>query len=263
MPQVLLINPVSREDMKAMAKAKRSAAQQRATRKMIAANRARAKAARGASRPKRRASSATPRAKSRATRRPTRAANPAPAVQTRKRRSTKRQATAAGRVLRYRRRKNPVGGIGGFVKGALIPSAVGGAGALALDLAMNMLPLPATLKTGTMRPVVRVAGAIGLGMLASKVASRQVGGQVAAGALTVTLYDLARSTLAKNDTFKKVFGLGEYGSDDARIGEFVGEYVGEQVSGDADQIGYQDSGMQVGELMPDGSVEGYETGVYR
>lgn len=237
-----------------MAKAKRSAAQQRATRKMIAANRAKRRGT-AAAKPKRRPA----RTKARAARRTQRAANPAPAVRKRTRRTSKRDASTAGRTLR-RRRSNPVGGVGGFIKNTMMPSAVGGAGALALDLVMNMLPLPPAMKSGPMRPVVKVVGAIGLGMLASKMASRQVGGQVAAGALTVTLYDMARVALAKNDMTKKLFGLGEYGVEDARVGEFVSEYV----SGDEQEsIGYVDSGMQVGDLMPDGSVEGYETGVYR
>lgn len=261
MPQVLLINPVSRKEIKTMAKKARSAAQQRATRKMIAANRARRKAASGGT-TKRKAARRVSRAKPRAQRRPARASNPAPMVKRKARRPSKRAATAAGRTLRYRR-KNPVGGVSAFVKGTLVPSAVGGAGALVLDLAMNMLPLPPAMKTGPMRPVVKVVGAIGLGMLASKVTSRQTGGQVAAGALTVTLYELARGALAKNETTKKLFGLGEYGGEESRIGEYVGEYVGVGEGEEVPGIGYQDSGMQVGDLMPDGSVEGYETGVYR
>ena len=259
MPQVLLINPISRKEVKAMAKKKRTPAQQRATKKMIAANRARAKGttrkARSAPRKAR-----VSRGKTRRPNRPNRESNPAPALKKRRRRITsKADATRAGRMLR-RRRRNPIG-LGGFVKTTLVPSAVGGAGALALDLLLNVIPIPVAVKNGPMRPLLKIGGAIGLGMVASKVASRRVGEQVAAGALTVALYDMAKAAIAKSPA-GKWFGLAGYELD---MGAYIGEDVGAYVDDGTGQqmLGYTDAGMQVGDYTADGSVEGYETGLYR
>ncbi len=149
-------------------------------------------------------------------------------------------------MLRYRR-PNP---IGNFLKDTLIPSAVGGAGALALDVAVAALPLPATMKTGPMAPLVKAAGAVGLGMLAGQFLGRRTGEQIAAGALTVTIYNVARTTLARISG-GKIPGLSEYVGD----GEDMAAYIGDDGQ---EMIGYTDSGVQVGEY-----VGGYETGVYR
>jgi hypothetical protein len=48
-----------------------------------------------------------------------------------------------------------------------------------------MLPLPVAMKTGPMAPVVKIAGALGLGALAGMVTNRRMANQVAAGAVTV------------------------------------------------------------------------------
>lgn len=232
-----------------MAKAKRSAAQKRATAKMIAANRARA---RGAKRAAPRKPAARPAVKRRA---PRAAAPAAP----KRRRTTARRgrggwpitsataASRAGRALRHRR-PNP---IGGFVKDTLMPSVVGGAGALALDVAVGLLPLPPALKTGPMAPLVKAAGAVGIGMLAGQFLGRRTGEQVAAGALTVTVYNVARMMLVKASN-GRIPGLSGY----------VDEYISEYVDYGPPQLGYESSGGQVGD---DDTVEmaGFETGVYR
>lgn len=248
-----------------MAKAKRTPAQKRATAKMIAANKARRKAPAA-----KRVSRAKPKRRSA----PRAAAAPARSAPRRaKRRShpitSRTEASVAGRKLRYRR-KNPIGA--GFIGDTLIPSAIGGAGALGLDVLMGVLPLPVAMKTGPMAPVVKVAGAIGLGFVAGKLTSRKTANQIAAGAITVTLYNVAKAALVKFGG-GKIPGLSEYiaGEDgmvyDASTGQPVSEYVGvNEYVGESDevpQIGYPNAGMMVGELMPDGSVEGYETGVYR
>lgn len=236
-----------------MAKAKRTPAQKRATAKMLAANRARR---RGTAAPK--VSRAKP--KRRAARH---TAAPAAAPRRAKRRShritSRAAATVAGRQLRYRR-KNPIG----FLSETLVPSAIGGAGALGLDVLFGVLPLPATLKASPFFPAVKVAGAIGLGMAAGMVVSKKTANQIAAGAITVTLYNFAKAALNKASG-GKIPGLAEYISGDGIVYQDGQAYqVGEYVDGsDQMQIGYPNAGMMVGDLMPDGSVEGYETGVYR
>jgi hypothetical protein len=143
-------------------------------------------------------------------------------------------------VLRHRQ-KNPISDV---VEGKLIPSAVGAGGALLLDIALGLVPLPAVLTTGTMAPVVRVAGAVGIGMLAGKFLGKRRGDQVAVGALTVTLYQAARGFLVG-----KVPGLSGY-------------VDGYNLLPDG-TVGYISSGQQVGEYIGDDSMAGFETGVYR
>lgn len=221
----------------------RTAKQKAATRRMIAANRARSKGAAPARR-RRRASTAAPARRRRS------AARRAPAQRTAPRRrrghriSSRRAASHAGRVLRYRR-PNPID----FMVNTLMPSVVGGAGALALDVVVGVLPLPDTLKIGPMAPLVKIAGAVGLGMLGSKMISRRVGEQIAAGAITVQLYNFAKAQLIKLGG-GKIPGLSMYPDG----------YLSEYVSGnEMPSLGYTDSGMRV----EDGSMAGYESGVYR
>lgn len=206
-----------------------------------------------------------------------------PTKRRRARRTTKRAASSAGRVLRHRRR-NPVGGLGDFLSGQLMPSAIGGGGALLLDVALAALPIPAAMKTGPMAPVVKIAGAVGIGAIANAVTSRRVANQIAAGALTVTMYQIARSFLARTLPAGSLPGLsGPFfdpltqtiqGPDDGSIGEYVnappqllpdgtvGAYIG-----DPPDLGYINSGVVVGADPNDMSgyddVSGFETGVYR
>ena len=293
MPQVLLVNPsdrpskrkaaatkVGKKGTAKMAKKPRTAAQKRATAKLVALNKARRagrKSVKRTSNPerRRRSSSTSSRKTTRRVRRP----NPVvetvmsnPSRKRRARRTTKRAASSAGKTLRYRRRRNPIGGdLKDFVNSQLIPSAIGGGGALLLDVALAVLPIPATLKTGALAPVVRIAGAVGVGMLAGAVTNRRTANQIAAGALTVTMYQIARGFLAKALPPGSVPGLADYPNYATYYGEPVGEYVegyedgvGEYVS-DAPELGYTSSGMMVGDA-DDGMgeyVEGYETGVYR
>ncbi len=241
-----------------MAKTKRTPAQLRATRKLVALNKARAKGKVSRAKPGKKKSYAMRAAPEHIT-----IVNPKTPARRKARRShpitPARVASEAGRKLRYRR-KNPVGG---FFTDTLIPSAVGGAGALTLDVLLGVLPIPAQFKTGPMAPVVKLAGAVGLGFLASKVAPKRVANQIAAGAITVTLYGVAKQMLVKVGG-GKIPGLGEYVGEmyvePVAVGEYVGEYISDASGGD---MGYPNAGMIVGDLQPDGSVEGYETGVYR
>jgi hypothetical protein len=239
MPLVTVINPSPRKgtlkgkSKMATKKKSRSPAQRRAIAKLVALNRQRAKASRRSAR------------KPAAKKSTTRAVATTSTRRRRYRRSSAAAATTAGRVLRYRR-PNP---IGNFMTQTLIPSAVGGAGALALDVAVAALPLPPTMKTGPMAPIVKAAGAVGLGMLAGQFLGRKTGEQIAAGALTVTMYNVAKSMLMRVGG-GKIPGLSEYVGNDEMAAYVAGD--------DVDAIGYTSSGVQVGEY-----INGYETGVYR
>lgn len=102
------------------------------------------------------------------------------------------------RAHRRRYRHNPmgrIGSVGSFAKRTLMPSAVGAAGALGVNVLLGYLPIPPQFKTGPMLAVVKIAGALGVGMLASKMVSRDTAHQIAAGAITVTMYDLLKGYL--------------------------------------------------------------------
>lgn len=251
MPQVWLVNPVEKPARKKraarkaktgvvkMAKKRRTAAQRAATQKMIAANRSRRRPARKSAARKAPHRAATPAKRRSALRR---AAARRSALRRAKRRvSSARAASLAGRVLRYRR-KNPVGFLGDFMA-QLVPAAIGGAGALGVDVLMALVPLPDAIKTGPFRPVVRVGAAIALGMVAGMAKDKRFGNQVAAGALTVIAYDTMKGMLSKV-AGGKIPGLGVY--------EIPG--MGYYEVGPANQVGYYDAGQQVG-MMQDGVID--------
>ena len=145
---------------------------------------------------------------------------------------------------RSRRRRNPIGigkfNISSFMKHTLVPSAVGAAGALSLDILLSYLPLPAMLKTPAVRPVIRLAGAVAVGMLAGAIMGRKTGEQVTAGAATVILYDTLKGFLSTAMPTLPLQGLGDGDYDDssyypamgyAGAGSNAGIGMGEYVDG--------------------------------
>jgi hypothetical protein len=239
MPQILYVNPAPLKGARIMAKKRRSAAQRRATAKMIAANRRRG---RGTSKPRK--------TRARRARRSStvvvRTSNP---VRRRARRSNPRRRAV------IRRRSNPTGIVGDFM-GQFMPAAIGAGGALGLDVAMGMLPLPDQFKTGAMRPVARIAGAAALGVIAAKVRNRSFGNQVGVGALTVVLYDMAKGALAKV-AGGKIPGIGMY--EIPGIGMYeVGPADTPAMLAAPNGMGYPGSALQ----FPDGETEGVGEYIY-
>lgn len=97
-------------------------------------------------------------------------------------------------VKRYRR--NPIRRLraSGLVD-QFMGGAVGAGGALAVDFAMSKLPIPDNLRSGAMGSVVKGLVGIGLGMAVSKFGkNKRLGEQMAAGAVTVSLYSFGRAT---------------------------------------------------------------------
>lgn len=120
-----------------------------------------------------------------------------------KRRHRRLSAKRRHNPIRSRRRRhNPLSlghfSLNGFMKQTLMPSAIGAAGALGLDMILAHLPIPDALKTTTMKPVVRIAGAVALGMIAGAVTNRRTAEQMTAGAVTVILYDTIKSFMMTN-----------------------------------------------------------------
>lgn len=109
----------------------------------------------------------------------------------RRRRFPRTRAT----VSRYYRRARS-SNMGSLITSKLLPAGIGAAGAFALDMAWDRLPIPPNLKVGPMAPLVRIAGAFGIGYVAKMVGGKSFGDEATMGALTVTLYDLAKQYMA-------------------------------------------------------------------
>lgn len=161
MEQLMLINPRKRGGTRKP----RTAAQRAATKRMVAANRARRST-------KRRAVT-------------TYASNPAPA--------RRRARRSVAKIMRSRRR-NPAGRSGGVVNMAM-GSFMGATGALLVGTVGNYIPLPAAMQTPNMKAVVNGVLAIALGTFGGKVLGRRAV-QMAEGALTVTLHDAMKNLLS-------------------------------------------------------------------
>lgn len=163
-------------------------------------------------------------------------ANPSP-------RRRRRSLRATSVSTRRRARRNPIG-VGGIM-GSLGTAVWGAGGALAVGAAYNMLPLPATLKTGMMGTVSKLALAVAFGMIAKPMVGRNAG-KMAEGAMTVIAYEALQGMLPASMGGSGVAGLG-YMSPGMVVGgnalpntsvmNGVGEYVsgmggmGEYVSG--------------------------------
>ena len=125
--------------------------------------------------------------------------NPAP-------RRRRRAMRATSHVTRRRRaRRNPIGmgGIMGMLGGAVW----GAGGALAVNYAYNMLPLPASMKTGMMATVSQLGLAVAAGILLKPVLGRNAG-KMAEGAMTVTAFQALQAMLPMSAGGTSVAGLG-------------------------------------------------------
>lgn len=110
--------------------------------------------------------------------------NPVAALANPRRRRRRNPIAVNPRRMRRRRRHNPRMALSPRgIMNALIPAGMGAAGAVALDVAMNWIPLPAQFQTPLWRNVARVAGAFGLGYVSSFVLGRKRAKQVTLGAL--------------------------------------------------------------------------------
>ena len=86
----------------------------------------------------------------------------------------------------------------GIVKSTLVPAAIGATGAIALDVAYGYAQpyLPAFLQNRWAILGVKLAGAIGIGMVAGRVLGRERGRVATLGAATVVSYGALKSALA-------------------------------------------------------------------
>lgn len=123
-----------------------------------------------------------------------------------KRRHRRRKAKVFSHNPKRRRfRRNPRSEAAGFVNNTLVPAAIGAAGAIGTDMLLSYLPIPPQFRSGIMYPVVKIAGALLVGMAVGAVSNRAAGEEAAAGAVIVTLYGLS-----KGIAFNAAGGMGRY-----------------------------------------------------
>lgn len=134
----------------------------------------------------------------------------------RRRSPARRRKASPRRRTSYKRKRNPTrprarARARGMIDAMVMPALIGGAGAVANDMLVNFLPIPANLKTGWMRHVTKTVSAVGLAwaadMLPGRLVTKSTVNQLGAGALTVVGYNLVRDLMAQ---FMPNLPLGEY-----------------------------------------------------
>lgn len=220
------------------AKKPRTAAQRRATAKMIAANRKRSTTTRRRRRP-------LPAGAKRSV------GYTVGSAPVRRRRMNPIRRRRSNPVLGARRRApvrraNPIrkGFMQKTIDKAVMPAFTAAGGALLLDAAWAYLPIPANLKTGPLKHVIKAVGAIALGELAAMAVSRRTADNMTVGALTVVMHGAGREMLAKYTPTVKMDGMG-YMSPAMVAGNSVGMgyYTSQgqglpRAQGEAPQLGY-------------------------
>lgn len=107
-----------------------------------------------------------------------------------KRRSPRVASSKTVTTRKYRR--NPIPRMGGVVS-TLKDGAVGAAGAVATEIILSKVPLPAALATGNGRVAASALGSIAVGMLVAKFGkNKKLGQTMAQGGVTVALHSLMR-----------------------------------------------------------------------
>lgn len=141
-------------------------------------------------------------------------------VRRKKRRVSRALSTVSRRVRRSigRRRRNPIRTAGALA--TVKTSAIGAVGALGVDIAMQKLPIPASL---TANPIMAAATkgfvGIGLGMLVSKIGKdRSLGKDIAHGAVTVSLYNAMKGAIGPSLGLSGISDDGLLGWDDGLLG---------------------------------------------
>jgi hypothetical protein len=119
---------------------------------------------------------------------------------------------------------NPVG----FVSNTIVPAAVGAVGGVAVNYIFDNYA-PTSLQTGVLNPVSRLALAGLLGMAAATVTDNRTGAMVAAGAMTVTVYDMITNFMNGQGVFaSSSSSQSQYGNQGGQqqMGRFVNRGMG-------------------------------------
>ena len=204
MPQLMLVNPRKRTR-----KGGRTAAQKAATRKLVALNKSRR------SSPKRKATK--------------RRKNPVGLSRVARAVNPKR------RVSRTRRR-NPITlrGLPGKIADFAMPSLQGALGAVAVNTALNYVPmLPGFLATGNGKYLTRAGTAVLLGVFGRKLLGAKMANNLAVGAITVAAHDLFLGMASAQFPNAR---LGDVGDFDTGVNEYL-EYPQQSMNEYVDGVG--------------------------
>lgn len=132
----------------------------------------------------------------------------------------RRRRRRAVAVYRSRRRRHnprfPLSARG--IMNALVPAGTGALGALALEVGMNYIPLPAQFQTPLWKNIARLAGAFAIGYVSSYVVGRERAKQVTLGALTVLSYSAIKELVVTNFPQLGLSGAEAYDMSDLRLG---------------------------------------------
>ena len=157
-------------------------------------------------------------------------------VAVRRRRSN--PVTKLTRRTKYRR--NPIPKMGGVVN-TLKDGAIGAVGAVASEIVLSKLPLPAQMATGNGRVAASALVSIGIGMAVAKFGkNKALGHTMAKGGVTVALHSIIRGAASN------IPGVGLSGYSDGLLGMEDGllgmGYYDAAPTFDAEGMGYYDSG---------------------
>ncbi len=147
--------------------------------------------------------------------------------------SVRRRRSVARKAPTRRRRRNPIGGSKPMDQ--IMNAATGAAGALAVDVVMAKLPLPAQM-TGTPIMMSASQGLVSLviGMAVSRFGKkRKLGQQLAEGGLTVALHGMGKGLIGPT--------LGLSGWDDSLLG-IDDSLLGYEAMGAYDDLGWMGAG---------------------
>ena len=240
--KILLINPAKKPSQRR--KKKRTAAQIRATKKLVAMNKRRAKAKRKTNPVKKRTKpmAAQKRRKTRRTAAQRAATRKLVALNKRRRRggakrkrnpiSRRRRAyratpTMRRNPIRRRRRRNPIGN--GVVNKVMLPALTAAGGALAIDAMYGYLPIPVNIKNGPMKHLVKAGVAVlGLYYGGKMVVKKSTAEQLAMGALTVIAHQAGREAIARFAPQIQMDGMGYYSAGLPAGGYDMGLYVADK-----------------------------------
>jgi hypothetical protein len=120
----------------------------------------------------------------------------------------RRSKNPVSRRYHRRRHRNPLSMSG--IKGAIVPAALGAVGGVAVDYIYNFLSpnLPSSITGMTIGPpLIKIAGAFGVGMIGEKVLGPDKGKAVLAGALAIQIYNLIAGLIGGTPGMA---GLGAY-----------------------------------------------------
>lgn len=231
MATLMLVNPSKRKTRgkKKMATKRRTAAQKRATKRLVAFNKARRKPAKRKAPAKRKSIT---RVSAKTKRKPTKR------LVSRRRRNTHKGYFPNPRKRMASRKKNMVANI---IDKQLKPAAIQASGALMLDVGYGYLGsyIPDMLNTGMIKHATKGVVAIALGFIASNFIKGSTANELAKGAMTVTMHDAMKEAL---NTYAPMVPLGYYNASPV-MSDQMGYYSADAGSGG---LGYYSSDTGTG-----------------